>query len=127
MNSERTDAAWLWDMLDAARTVLQFVDGKSLQDYECDVMLHSAVERQIEIIGEAARHVTSEFQDAHPEIQWRPITAQRHVLAHDYGEIKHDLIWRVATVHTSRRGCRGRLIGGTNPARFPQNHYAQES
>jgi uncharacterized protein with HEPN domain len=29
----------------------------------------------------------------------RPIQAQRHVLAHEYGEIKHERIWRVATVH----------------------------
>lgn len=99
MTSDRSDAGWLWDMLDAATNVRQFVSGKSLADYESDVLLRSAVERQIEIIGEAARHVSSDFQNAHPEISWRPITAQRHVLAHDYGEIKHDLIWRVATIH----------------------------
>ena len=62
-------------------------------------MLRSAVERQIEIIGEAARRVSKDFQEAHPEIPWRPIQAQRHVLAHEYGEIKHDRIWRVADVH----------------------------
>ncbi len=35
----------------------------------------------------------------HTKIPWRPIQAQRHVLAHDYGEIKHDRIWRVAETH----------------------------
>ena len=58
-----------------------------------------SVERQIEIIGEAARRVSMEFQQAQPDIPWRPIQAQRHVLAHEYGEIKHDRIWRVVTVH----------------------------
>jgi uncharacterized protein with HEPN domain len=76
-----------------------FVAGKSLDQYEADVLLRSAVERQIEIIGEAARHVSKEFQNDHPEIAWRPVMAQRHVLAHDYGEVRHDLVWRVATVH----------------------------
>lgn len=99
MATEKHDAAWLWDMLDAAEAVECFVQGKSFADYEADLMLRSAVERQIEIIGEAARHVSDEFQDAHSQIQWKPIMAQRHVLAHDYGEIKHDLVWRVATVH----------------------------
>ena len=99
MKSERTDVAWLWDMLDAAHMVQQFVSGQSLPDYETNAMLHSAVERQIEIIGEAARFVSNEFQEAHSEIAWRPIIAQRHVLAHDYGEIKHELIWRVASIH----------------------------
>lgn len=68
-------------------------------EYEADLLLRSAVERQIEIIGEAARRISKEFQETHSEISWRPIQAQRHVLAHDYGEIKHDRIWRVAETH----------------------------
>lgn len=99
MATDKTDAGWLWDMMMAAQAVEQFVHGQTLPDYEADLMLRSAVERQIEIIGEAARHVSDDFQEAHPEISWKPIMAQRHVLAHDYGEIKHDLVWRVATVH----------------------------
>ena len=99
MAAERDDNANLWDMLTAARAIESFVRGRSYDDYGADLMLRSAVERQIEIIGEAARRVSSEFQTAHPEIPWRPIQAQRHVLAHEYGEIKHDRIWRVAEQH----------------------------
>jgi len=46
-----------------------------------------------------ARGLYDEFKLAHPEIPWRPITARRHRLAHEYGEIDDTLIWRVATVH----------------------------
>ena len=99
MAVDRDDNACLWDMLTAARAVKGFVQGRDFDGYLADLMLRSAVERQIEIIGEAARCVSKEFQAAHPEIPWRPIQAQRHVLAHEYGEIKHDRIWRVATVH----------------------------
>jgi len=97
MTTEKDDNAYLWDMLAAARAVHTFVQGRTVADYLADLMLRSAVERQIEIIGEAARHVSVEFQSAHAEIPWRPIQAQRHVLAHDYGEIKHERVWRVAT------------------------------
>ena len=99
MPPEKTDEAFLWDMLDAARSAAEFVAGKSFDGYLADKLLRSGVERQIEIIGEAARHVSQALQDAHAEIPWRVIAAQRHVLAHDYGEIKYDRIWRVATVH----------------------------
>lgn len=99
MPPEREDAGWLWDMLEASRAVLDFVRGRTFDDNEGDLLLRSAVERQIEIIGEAARHVSSTFRDDHDEISWRPIIAQRHVLAHDYGDIRHDLVWRVATMH----------------------------
>jgi uncharacterized protein with HEPN domain len=99
MPPDKDDRAYLWDMLTAAKAVVGFVQGRTLDDYMADLMLRSAVERQVEIIGEAARRVSNEFQAAHPEISWRPIQAQRHVLAHDYGEIKHDRIWRVAVEH----------------------------
>jgi uncharacterized protein with HEPN domain len=62
-------------------------------------MMRDAVERAVLVIGEAARKVSREFQEAHPEVPWRPIVAQRHILVHEYGEIDHAKIWRVATVH----------------------------
>jgi uncharacterized protein with HEPN domain len=99
MRPESGDAAYLWDMVDAAEAVRQFVRGRGFEDYVRDRMLRGAVERHIEIIGEAARHLSQAFRDAHPEIPWRKIIVQRHVLAHDYGEIKHERVWAVATVH----------------------------
>jgi uncharacterized protein with HEPN domain len=57
-----------------------------------------AVERALEIVGEAARRVSETYRQAHPEIPWQSIIAQRNVLAHEYGEIKHELIWKVATI-----------------------------
>jgi uncharacterized protein with HEPN domain len=86
-------------MLDASRAIGQFVKGKSFLDYTRDRMLRGAVERHIEIIGEAARNVSPSFRNDHPEIPWSKIVAQRHVLAHEYGEVKHERIWAVATVH----------------------------
>jgi uncharacterized protein with HEPN domain len=92
------DAAYLWDTLQAAREVSAFVAGRLWRDFESDMMLRRAIEREIEIIGEAARKVSPEFREAHPEIPWASIIAQRNVLAHEYGEIKLDRIWMVATV-----------------------------
>lgn len=93
------DAAHLWDMLQAALKVQEFVANRSYEQYQRNELLQAAVERKIEIIGEAARRVSISFQEAHPEVDWRPIVAQRHVLAHEYGEIKQDRIWRVATYY----------------------------
>lgn len=87
------------DMLGAAQKVRRFVERRTFDDYLKDDMLRSAVERQVEIIGEAARGLTGGFRDAHPEIPWRAIMAQRNRLAHEYDEIQDDLIWTVATRH----------------------------
>jgi len=69
-------------MLDSAKTIEDFVAGVSVSQYVQDRKLQLAVERAIEIIGEAARRVSEAFRDAHPEIPWKSIISQRNVLAH---------------------------------------------
>ncbi len=96
------DAAWLLDMLTAAKAVCEFVAERTFKQYEQDLFFRSAVERQVEIIREAARGISEAFKAAHPQIAWRPsmpIMAQRHRLVHEYGEVDDRLIWTVATVH----------------------------
>lgn len=92
-------AAWLQDMLTAAKEAGQFVDGSTWPEYQKNLLLRRAVERSVEIIGEAARQIPREFQEAHPEVPWTKIMRQRHRLAHDYDLIEDETIWRVATVH----------------------------
>jgi len=79
-------------MPDAARAVREFTTGTDFHQYMRDRKLQLAVERAVEIIGEAARHLSQAFRQEHPEIPWRRIIAQRHVLAHEYAEIKHERI-----------------------------------
>jgi uncharacterized protein with HEPN domain len=97
MQPDEREAGYLWDMTDAARTALDITAGYTRPRYLSDRTVQLAVERLIEIIGEAARRISRESQDAHPEIPWRRIIAQRHVLAHEYGEIKQERMWRLVT------------------------------
>ncbi|MBL9000803.1 MAG: DUF86 domain-containing protein [Phycisphaerae bacterium] len=99
MPREGHDAALLYDMLVHAKRATEMTSGKSLEDYAADIVLRYAIERVIQIIGEAAWRVSDHFKVAHPEIAWRKIEGQRHRLVHDYGVILPELIWEVATVH----------------------------
>lgn len=63
MPLEPRDAAYLWDMLDAAQAITSFIRGKSLEDYLADRMLRGAVERNLEVIGEAARQVSRALRE----------------------------------------------------------------
>jgi uncharacterized protein with HEPN domain len=96
---EERDLAYLWDMLDAAQTIRQLTEGLTVESYLRDRRTQLAIERGIEIVGEAARRVSPAFHQAHPEIPWAGVIAQRNVIAHEYGEIKQERIWNVATVH----------------------------
>ena len=64
MRPDVNDMARLWDMLDAARAIMGFIEGKSLESLLSDRMLRNAVERNLEIIGEAARYVSPDFRVA---------------------------------------------------------------
>lgn len=97
MQPDAHDAGYLLDMLQHARGVSRAIEGRTLEDYAQDEDLRMSVERRIEIIGEAARHISPAFQDAHPEVPWRKIIAQRNVLVHEYGEIEDEIVWAVAT------------------------------
>jgi len=97
MRPDERDAAYLWDMLDSAKTIRDFVQGIKLHSYLKDRKLQLAIERALEIIGEAARKVSEGFKETHPEIPWRAIVGQRNVLAHEYGEVKQERLWKVAT------------------------------
>ncbi len=94
---EKRDPAYLWDMLDAAKAIMAFVSNRTFYDFQQDRMLRNAIERNLEIIGEAANRVSESFQKAHSEIPWKSIIGQRNILIHEYGEIKNERIWAVAT------------------------------
>lgn len=98
MPHDKDEKSFLWDMLDAARAVSKFVSSRTYHDYQNDRMLRNAVERNIEIIVEAAGKIVKEFRDSHPEVPWQQIISQRHVIAHEYGELEDELLWKVATI-----------------------------
>jgi len=97
MLPEDKDSAYIWDMLDAAQTVAQFTSGITIEKYLKDRKIQLAIERLLEIIGEAGNRVSADFQKKHPEIPWRKIVGQRNVIAHEYGEIKQERIWTVVS------------------------------
>ena len=97
MPRDRGDAAYLLDMIQAGESVIRYVAGKTRAEYDGNEMLRDAVERKLEIIGEAARRLSEVLRDAHPEIAWRKIMAARHILAHDYDDVNQDIVWEIAT------------------------------
>ncbi len=92
------DAASLLDLLEAAKLVQSFVEGIDRQGFERDPMRQSAVIRQIEIIGEAAKRLSREFRAGHSEVPWREVAGMRDILIHAYDHVDLDEVWAAATV-----------------------------
>lgn len=58
----------------------------------------SAILHQLLIIGEAAKRLSSEFREQHPDIRWKPMAGMRDVLIHAYDTVDLDEVWRTVTV-----------------------------
>ena len=58
-------------------------------------MMRFASVKQIEIIGEAANHISEEVKNRFTDIQWRQITGLRHVLVHEYFGVDNRLVWQI--------------------------------
>lgn len=87
------DMSRLWDMLDCARAVIEFTQGCRFDEFLKDRMRRGAVERNLEIIGEAAGRVSMKTREDYPAIAWRSMIGLRNVLAHEYGEIRYEILW----------------------------------
>ncbi len=85
----------LWDMKKAIEEIQSFMVGFSEDSYLETLWLQRVVERNFEILGEAARHVSRDFQQAHPEIDWRNTIGLRNIIAHRYSEVDHELLWSI--------------------------------
>lgn len=96
MKPETRDAAHLWDMREYARQAHGLVRRIPFARLHKDAVRRLALERALELVGEAARRVSPGFQGAHPEIDWRAIIGQRNVIAHAYGEINHRRLYDAA-------------------------------
>ena len=97
MQPDERDAAYLWDMLQACEEVESMLEDFDLAAFLHNRMLLRAIERDVELIGEAARRLSQAFRDANPGIPWRMVIGQRNILAHEYGRIDHELLYHTAS------------------------------
>lgn len=89
---------YLWDVQTALSHILQFTNGKSFHDYSSDLMCKSAVERQLEIIGEALNALSRKDPETAARIPDLPrIVGLRNVLIHGYSSVDDQLVWGVVT------------------------------
>ena len=92
MQPNNRDASALWDMAQAIREIQSFTVGFNRENYLQTLWLQRVVERNFEILGEAARRVSEEFQAAHPEIDWRNTIGLRNIIIHRYDGVNKDIL-----------------------------------
>jgi uncharacterized protein with HEPN domain len=108
----RSLAPRLSDIIEAIERIGRIAKDLTFEDFEADGEKQWAIQRGIEIISEASRHLTEELRLRHPDIPWRKVAGVGNVLRHDYGDIAAPVIWGIVRdeLVPLERVCRVELV-----------------
>lgn len=91
----RDEMMYLQDIAGSCEKILRFTAGLSRSQLIGDERSYDAVVRNLEIIGEAAKHISADLRKQIPAIDWRKAAGLRDMLAHAYFGIDNDILWDV--------------------------------
>lgn len=86
---------YLDDLVESCAKIEHFTAGMTQADFDEDARTFDAVLRNLEIIGEAAKHIPEDIRRRAPHVEWRKITGLRDMLAHAYFGVDQNIIWDV--------------------------------
>jgi len=89
------------DILEAASAITRYVEGLSYERFAEDRKTVDAVVRNLEVIGEAARHVPGDVRTRFPDVPWADMADMRNVLIHEYFGVDLPILWKTVTVDLS--------------------------
>ena len=89
------DNAYLFDILESSRAALEYMRGKTWEEFSKAPLLQDAVVRRLEIIGEASGRISFETQQKYDHLPWQAMKGTRNKIIHEYDSIELDIIWEI--------------------------------
>ena len=94
----KNDKLYVKHILMAIDLIEKFIKDVDQGQFKKNLMINSAVVRQLEIIGEAAGKISDSFKDKHPEISWKSIISMRNKLIHEYFGVDLNMVWDTVVI-----------------------------
>ena len=83
----------LLQMQDYAQRALTATRSRTVEDLSSDDVFRLAIERALEVVGEAANRLPAELRAKYPDVEWRKIIGMRNVLIHGYDIVQREVLW----------------------------------
>ena len=83
------------DILNSIKNIEEFSKSLDKEKFSKDILRQSAIIRQLEIIGEAAKNIPDSFREKYPKIAWKDIAGVRDILSHAYFGVNLDRVWKI--------------------------------
>jgi uncharacterized protein with HEPN domain len=90
----KDDSIYLLHIRDTVRRIFDYTVAGH-ENFLQDTKTQDAVIRNLEVIGEAVRHVSEKLRARHPDVPWRRIAGMREKMIHEYFGVNLELVWEV--------------------------------
>jgi uncharacterized protein with HEPN domain len=112
MKGKEADRIRIQHIINAILEIEKYLDNRSFDDFLNESMFRFACIKQLEIIGEASKHITDETKTAFPDIEWQQIVGMRNVFIHEYFGIDLSIAWDI--IENDIPNLKERLLGVLN-------------
>jgi uncharacterized protein with HEPN domain len=109
MKGKEADRIRVQHILDAIYEIEKYVDNRSFDDFLNESMFRFACIKQLEIIGEACKHITNETKTAFQDVEWQQIIGMRNVFIHEYFGIDLNVAWDI--IENDMPNLKDKLLG----------------
>lgn len=97
MSNKKDDQVYLKHILEAITWIEEYIKNVSREEYLDNHLIQDGVIRQVGIIGEATKHLSTEFKENYGNVSWKDIAGMRDKLIHDYLGVDLEAVWETAT------------------------------
>ena len=86
-------------ILESIDLIFEYTASVTPEEFKADGKTKDAILMHLIVIGEAANKLPEDFRKKHHTIEWMRIIRTRHIIAHEYGRVDFDIIWRIITLY----------------------------